>query len=466
MTEVVDTRFRSVLARLAAAGRLRTITRKVSTDLELAGIMKRYDGDCALWFGAVQESAMPVVGNVLASPANCEVALARDHHGLRSLMERGVASPIPPVFVASGPSQTVVRTDGIDLANALPVLRHAPGDSGRFITAGVVIVRDPETGVHNASYHRMQLLGPRRTGIKLDYGRHLRLAHERAAARGEDLPVVVCIGPDVALMYAGAFMGAQMPADSDELDAAGGIRGEPLPMLRAVTSDVPVPAEAEIVIEGRISTTETALEGPFAEFVGYASEDGPAPVFTVDALTHRTDPIYYAINGAGRETVMLRKYVLEAGAMRALRAAAPIVTDVELTAGGQYRFHLVIQVRKARRQDDGLQRNAMLAAFAALKDLDCVTVVDDDIDVHSAADVEYALATRMEASRDLVLIPGARGHEYVRVSDGGIRTKLGIDATVPFAERARFLRAPFEPVELAAHEWGDAPAVERFDGSA
>jgi 2,5-furandicarboxylate decarboxylase 1 len=171
---------------------------------------------------------------------------------------------------------------------------------------------------------------------------------------------------------------------------------------------------------------------------------------TVDAVTHRPDPIYYAISGAGRETVMLRKYVLEASALRAVKTAVPIVTDVNLTAGGLYRFHLVVQVAKRSPQHDGLQRNAMLAAFAALKDLDQVIVVDDDIDPHDPVEVEYAVATRVEASRDLILIPGARGHEYVRVSDRGMRTKMGIDATVPFSERERFTRVPFADVALGA----------------
>ncbi|HRE01782.1 MAG TPA: UbiD family decarboxylase, partial [Ilumatobacteraceae bacterium] len=289
--------------------------------------------------------------------------------------------------------------------------------------------------------------GGNRTAIKLDYGRHLRAAHERAIARGQDLHIVVCLGTDISLMYAAAFMGSQMPESADELAAAGGIQGSPLQMARAVTSDLLVPASTEIVLEARISPTETVHEGPFAEFVGYESDDGPAPVMTVDAVTHRHNPIYFAINGAGRETVMLRKYVLEASALTAMRAAVPIVSDVELTAGGLYRFHILIQVAKKSRQHDGLQRNAVLAAFAALKDLDAAIVVDDDVDLRDATQVEWAVATRFEASRDILLIPAARGHEYVRVSDRGQRAKFAMDATVPFDDRPRFSRAPFsEPV--------------------
>lgn len=457
----IDLRFRTVLQRMAAAGRVASVRRRVDPHLELAGLMKRHDGDRALLFEDVDGATMPVLGNFLASPANVEAAFGMDRDGIRAAMSRAITDAMPPEVVDDAPSQEVQLTSAIDLGTLLPVLQHAPGDSGRFITSGVVLVRDPVTGVPNASYHRVQLLGGNRTAIKLDHGRHLRAAHERAIAAGVDLPIVVCIGPDISLLYAAAFMGSQMPEDADELAAAGGIQGTPLRMARSLTSDLLVPAECEIVLEARISPTETAPEGPFAEFVGYASEDGPAPVLTVDAVTHRRDPIYFAINGAGRETIMLRKYVLEAAALRALRAAVPIVTDVNLTAGGLYRFHLVVQVAKRTRQHEGLQRNAVLAAIAALKDLDYVVVVDDDIDIHDPVEVEYAIATRMEASRDLFVVPAARGHEYVRVSNAGQRAKLGIDATVPVAERDRFARAPFLDVQLLPGELGDV-GPDRF----
>jgi 2,5-furandicarboxylate decarboxylase 1 len=174
-------------------------------------------------------------------------------------------------------------------------------------------------------------------------------------------------------------------------------------------------------------------------------------VFEVTAVTHRHRPIYHAINGYGRETIMLRKYVLEASLLKVLQAAVPIVIDAEMTAGGLHRFHAVVQVRKATPQQEGLQRNAIFAAFGALKDLDLVIVVDDDIDIRDPHDVEYALATRMEASRDLVVMPAARGHEYIRVGQNGIRAKLGIDATVPVGEKARFARCQFEQVAVDAN---------------
>ena len=145
---------------------------------------------------------------------------------------------------------------------------------------------------------------------------------------------------------------------------------------------------------------------------------------------------------------MLRKYVLEASLLDILQAATPIVLDAEMTAGGLHRFHAVIQIKKTTPQHNGMQRNIIAAAFGALKDLDLGTIVDEDIDIRDPLDVEYALATRFEASKDLVMIPGARGHEYVRASADGIRTKLGIDATVPYEDKDLYSRCEFEEISI------------------
>ena len=448
---VLDTRFRSALARMAMHGRIRAYTARADAHLEIAAIMKELDGGPALVFTDVAGHAIPIVGNLLSCQANCEAAFGIDFNGIRELIGRALGAPKPPVLMEKAPTQERVHLENIDLPAMLPALRHTAADAGRFVTAGTVIVRDPDTGTYNASYHRLQLAGGRRTGVKLDYGRHLRLAFERAKRKGEVLPIAVCIGTDLALHFAAATMGSQMPEEADELAVAGGLAGRPLPVVKAVSQDLLVPAESEIVLEGRMLIDASMTEGPFGEFIGYLSPADDAPIFEVTAVTHREHPIYHAINGYGRETIMLRKYVLEASLLKVLRAAVPIVIDAEMTAGGLYRFHAIVQVRKTTPQHDGLQRNAIFAAFGALKDLDLVIAVDEDIDIRDPHDVEYALATRMEASRDLIVMPSARGHEYIRCGQNGIRAKLGIDATVAFAEKARFARCAFEKIAIDPH---------------
>jgi 2,5-furandicarboxylate decarboxylase 1 len=456
--EILDTRFRAALRRMAEAGRVETYAAPADPNLEISAIMKRRDGGPAILFSNPVGHDKPVIGNLLSCRENVEAAFGTDFRTIRQFVGRAIGNPLPPQVTSHAPVQEVVHRTGFDLGSMFPVLKHAPGDGGRFFTAGIVIVRDPQTGIYNASYHRLQLVGPDRVAIKLDYGRHLRLAFERAKQTGEDLPVVVCIGADIALHYTAATMGSQMPESADELAVAGGLAGRALPVAKALTVDLMVPAETEIALEGHISATQTVREGPFGEFVGFPSPEDDAPVLVVDCVTHRRNPVYHAINGYGRETVMLRKYVLEASLLKAVQPAVPIVVDAEMTAGGMHRFHAVVQVKKASRQHEGFQRNAILAAFGALKDLDMVIVVDDDIDIRDPMDVEYALATRFEASRDLILIPGARGHEYVRASNEGIRAKLGIDATVPFEERERFQRIAFAPVEINEGQFTRDPA--------
>jgi 2,5-furandicarboxylate decarboxylase 1 len=459
MPAVIDTSFRTGLRRMQAAGQLRVFKDEADPEFQIAGLMKHLDGGPGLFFPKVKGYRIPVMGNLLSSRENCEAAFGMDYRGIRQFVGRALGNPIAPVQVAKAPAHdNVLKAGSFDIGKLLPVLTHTDGDSGRFITAGIVIVQDPETGVYNASYHRLQLLGPDRTAIKLDYGRHLRAAYERAQKLGKPLPIAVCIGTDLAVHYTAATMGSQMPESADELAVAGGLRGEPIPVVRAVTQPMFYPAETEIVLEGTLHPTKTVREGPFGEFVGYLSPEGDAPVFEVSALCHRNEPVYHAINGVGRETVMLRKYVMEASLLKALQAATPIVHDVEMTAGGLHRFHAVLSVKKTTPQHEGFQKNAILAAFATLKDLDLVIAVDDDIDIRDPNDVEYALAMRMEASRDLFIIPGARTHEYVRVSNNGIRAKVGIDATVPVEERARFARAPFRTVSAGPESFTDSRA--------
>src|SRR5580704_9117239 len=203
-TSILDTRFRSALARMAQRGRLRAYTAPVDVELEAAGIMKRLDGGPALLFTNVKGHSVPVVGNFLAARENCEAAFGVDYVTIREFVVRAMASPMTPERSANVPVQHHVITKDIDIGRLLPVLKHTAADSGRFITAGVVVTRDPDTQVYNASYHRLQLVSANTTAIQLDLGRHLRVAWERAKARGEALPIAICIATDVALQYAAA----------------------------------------------------------------------------------------------------------------------------------------------------------------------------------------------------------------------------------------------------------------------
>ena len=455
---VIDTGFRSAVRKLDRAGRMLHVHDRLDPYLEVAAFVKNHDGDRALFFERVGDYAVPVCANLLACHANILTVFGLDVQGVRAAVERGIHRPLPPRLVDGGPCQDVVVRDGIDLGTMFPVLHHMPGDAGRFFTASVVIARDPETGTRNASFHRLQLLGGNETALKLDLGRHLRLLYGKAQRKAEALPIAVVIGGDLSLAFAAGSMGAHLPLERDELEMASGLRGAPLEVVKCLTVDLEVPAESEIVLEGELLPDRAVIEGPFLEFTGLYAEAGPSPVFRVHAVTHRRQPIYYTV--AGGEVRLLRKPLMEAGILRSIRNAVPIVQDVELTPGGLCRFHLVIAVRKERPEDEGLQRNAIFAAIAALKDLDLITVVDNDIDIRDPRAVEWAVAMRFEASRDLILMPGARGHEYVPASEGGIRTKVGIDATVPFGRLDEVRRVPVPPLPREDYATSVGPGAE------
>ncbi|MBI3076059.1 MAG: UbiD family decarboxylase [Deltaproteobacteria bacterium] len=454
---IIDTRFRTALRRLDRAGRLLKVRSKVDPHLELAAIISKRDADQAIFFEQVAGFSMPVCANFLASHANVLEIFGLDVEGVRQCMLRGYAHPIPPVMVERGPCQEVVLTSGLDLEKLLPVPFHAKGDAGRTISSSIVIAKDPDTGVRNVSFHRLQLYGGNRTGVKLDLGRHLETYYNKAKARREPLPIAVCIGTDLAVFYGAVAMGAEMPIDKDELELAGGIKGAPIELVKCRTVPLEVPAESEIVIEGYMPPDVAVDEGPFGEFTGYNSTRMPAPVLDVTCLSHRKDPLYYTIIGGERG--MLRKYILEASILSTMKKAVPIVQDVELTPGGSVRFHLVIQVKKTLPHHEGLQRNAILAAITSLKDLDWVVVVDHDVDIRNPLQVEWAISTRFEASRDLILIPAARGHEYIPVSDRGLRTKVGIDATFTQEQMQQYDRVTFQDVDLAHYDLTNTPGL-------
>ena len=440
----LDTDFRSVIRRLHAEGRIQRVLSPIDPHLELSAFVKNLDGDLAFFFERVRGWDTPVCCNLLASRKNALTAMGVDLQGLRGAVQRAVDEPIAPVEVEKGRCQEVVVTDRIDLGALFPVPFHMPNDAGRFVTGGIVIAKD-ENGIRNASFHRLQLLGGNRTAVQLDLGRHLRSLYERAEDEGRELEIAVVIGSDLSLFFAAASMGSHIPQDRDELAWAS----------------------SEIILEGAMLPRERVEEGPFLEFVGMYAEQSPSPVFEVRAVTHRDRPIYYDISGG--EVRLIRKPLMEPGILRMVRAVVPIVQDVCLTTGGLCRFHLVIQVKKEQPADEGFQRNAVFAALAALKDIDLVTLVDEDIDPHDPEQVEWAVATRFNAENDLILIPGARGHEYVPVS-GGIRTKMVMDATVPPGDLDRFRQVPipeFDPsvFQTSIGQDGDsAPGHPVFSG--
>ncbi len=454
--KVPEIGFRAALGRLDAAGLLLKVEDQVDWDLELSGLLACKPNQ-AMFFKRIKDHDFRVLGNFLSSEENILTAFDVDLQGFRERIDRGLANPLPPSKVGSAAVQELFHGQP-DLGELLPLLRYAPLDGGRYISGGIVVAKDPDTGVYNASYHRLMHAGGNKLLIRLDLGRHLRALWAKAKARGQALPIAVVMGPDLGLVYAAAIMGAQLPLEMDEYHVASGIRGRPLEVVEGQRVPLLVPADCELVMEGSISPGEMMDEGPFMEFVWLYSEVAPAPVVTIDCLYHRRTPIWHVITA--RESPVLTKSVREGVILKAVQAAAPCVVDLVLTPGGLYRFHLVMSVHKAGPWDEGVQRNAAYAAITALKDLDLIIVVDDDIDIRDRTDVEWAIATRWDASRGLILLPDSRGHEYIPISRDGVRTKVIIDATLPVGFTKRHRRVPVPRGDLARYRTSTAPALD------
>ncbi len=425
---------------LRARGELEVVSRPVSARFEVAALAHRYDGQKAVLCLHVDGHPMPVVANSATRRDLYASALGVEPRDLLDRIAGAVDAPRPCTVVERAPVQEVVVSEEVDLGALLPVPVHHERDAGPYITAGVVVARDPETGRRNASIHRLQLLGPRELGI-LILPRHLWHLYLSQEARSAPLEVAVVIGLDPITLLASQ---AIAPLGVDELEIASALHPSPLPVVRCRSVDLEVPAEAEIVLEGIIPPAVRKLEGPFGEFPRYYGPPSEKPVVEVRTVTHRRDALYQTILPAGREHLLLGGIAREAALLRALRASVPAVTGVHLTPGGACRYHAVVSVRK---RHEGDPRTVMFATFAALPEIKHVIVVDDDIDIYDGDEVEWAIATRCQADRDVVIVPRAKGSELDPSAEGGLSAKMGIDATVPLgvpAERFLRIRIPLE----------------------
>ncbi len=455
---------RDWLRHLAATDRLVAIREGVALEHELAAIAKRLDGRQAALFIRPGGHAIPVVSGFMARREWIAEAMGVPQGELLARFSRAAAEPLPWREVDAGTAACQqVRHDfadgRADIRTLLPIPTHSEHDSGPYITAGLVIARNPVTGVQNVSINRIQLNGRDRMGVLL-LPRHLHAFFQAAEAKGQPLDVAVVIGVDPLTALASQ---AIAPIDHDELEIAGALHGEPLAVVRCTTNEVRVPADAEIVIEGRLLPNVREPEGPFGEFPRYYSAREDREVIQITAVTHRRAPIYHTIVPAEMEHLLLGAIPREATLLAHLKRSFPNVIDVHLPVGGVCRYHLHVQMKKTR---EGQAKNVILGAFGGHYDLKQVVVVDDDVDVHDPAEVEWAVATRFQADRDLVVVAGAHGSPLDPSTtvgwpgnapppeEQGLGAKMGLDATRPMRSEGHVftrVRIPGErEVDLAA----------------
>ncbi len=423
------------------------IKEPVSSDYDTSAMVMELDKQGrspVLWFDKVEGSPFPVITNLFGSRARYAAALGVPERELIEHLAKREDQTIEPVVRDGGPVQEVVLTgDQADLGK-LPILKHFAEDAGRYITSAIVVGKDPVTGVRNASFHRMEVKGPRALGTSLHSRRHLWSYVNKNEELGKDTPIAIVVGAHPLFTFGGLWKGA---ISTDEFAIVGGLMGKPLEITKCRTVPIEVPAHAEIVIEGRIISKKRAPEGPFAEFTGYASERSTQHVVEVSAITHRKNAVYQDITpGISDEHTGMLAVPQEARLLRTLRQQYPNVTAVAYPKSGTCRFHAYIALRNAA---PGQARNAASAALGDDLSLKLAIVVDDDVDVYSDSDVLWALATRMQADEDIDVLRNAMGAILDPSNHDGLTAKLIIDATRPAGHFPARHTIPSDAVEKA-----------------
>jgi UbiD family decarboxylase len=441
---------RSFLAELEAAdaASLLRIPDPVDIDFEVTAIameLERQGRSPVLWFENVGGSPFPVVTNLFGSRSRFALALGVSEEELTERWATYGDTPIEPVMCDTGPILDVVRTGAdVDLA-CLPIMRHFAEDGGRYITNGIVVAKDPDSGVRNASYHRLQIKGKRQCSTSLHSRRHLWTYVERAEARDEATPVCIVVGghPRFAI-GSGLWKGS---IEADEYAVAGGFLGQPLALVQGITVPVESPAQAEFVLEGHILPGVREPEGPFAEFTGYASHRSTRHMIEITAILHRKEAIYQDIvPGISNEHTNLLAVPMEARLLKVLRQNYPNVTGVAMPKSGTCRMHVYIAMHNPA---PGQAKNAAMAAFGEDLSLKLAVVVDDDVDIRSDQDVLWSMCTRMQADTDIDVLKNCMGAILDPSNQDGRTAKMVIDATRPCGDFPARHSIPLAAVEKA-----------------
>jgi len=421
---------------------LKVIHEEVDPYLEMAQIIHALDERPVL-FEKVRGYDMRVVAGLCSSPDYFALSLGVPRAELLCTMVRALRNPIAPPLTSTAPCQEVVE-DEVDLRR-LPILTHFPEDGGPYVTAGIAIINDPEFG-RNVAFHRLMRIGPREFAARIVEGRGTHRAWSMVEG---DLEMAVCIGNAPSLLLAAAM---SPEPGVDELAIANAL--QPFSVTRCVTVGLEVPADSEIVLEGHL-THRLVPEGPFVDLTRTRDIVRQQPVFVVTAVTHRRWPIYQALLPGGMEHKLLMGLPREPTIYDAVNQVCEC-RNVCLTPGGGHWLHAVVQIAK-RHPADGLR--AIEAAFRGHSSLKHVVIVDEDVDPYDSEAVEWAIATRFQASRDLIILtdrPGSSLDPSARHIPGEkARTdKVGVDATVHWdgpegpTNREAYRKVTYAPVDL------------------
>ncbi len=419
---------RAYLEKLLGEGRVRIVEREVSGRHELAAVTQasQKESDAPLLFRKVAGSVYPVVTNIFGSRPRLTDMLGAPGGTFCKRWVDLMRTAAPASIEVSEPDDL----EEIAISD-LPQLTYFENDGGPYITAGLFLANEPDTGAPNLSFHRAQIIGDRELRVRLGSSHHLTQYQAKAEARGEALEAAILIGtpPHYALAAA-----APVPYDESELDVAARIAGRPLAMRRCRTIGLDVPAETEIVIEGRILPGLRRPEGPFGEFMGFYVPVGDNHVFEVTAVVARRNAIFHGLVCGSPEDLRLLEVAVATRTYQALLAAnLRGIIDVACTP---FTMSTVIRMEQMY---EGHARQALLTAIGANHDWNkTVFAVDEDVDIDDFNDVWWAYLTRGRADQRAMIVSDVPG--FYRDPQKDYWGRLAIDATAPFGRKHEFIR--------------------------
>jgi 2,5-furandicarboxylate decarboxylase 1 len=429
--------FRTYIERLKQEKRIEQITGVISKDFECAAVLKTLEPQPVL-FTNVIESQYAVIGNLFCSKQTFADYFDIPVSNIISLLTSGISNPKPPNQVISPPCQEVV-IDNPDL-NKLPILKHFKNDGGPYVTAGIVIARHPEHG-QNADFHRCMQISKDLMAMRVVRGRHFSAYLDELG----QIDIALCIGNAPNVLAAAAI---SVNLEDNELEIANALK--PLSVAQARTVDLTIPADTEIVIEGTVYRDRAHAEGPFVDLTETQDIIRQEPVFEVRCITHRKNPIWQALLPGSLEHKLLMGMPREPTIFRAVNSVVRCL-DVNINPGGCSWLHAIVKIDK-QADDDG--RRAIEAAFAGHNSCKHVFIVDSDIDIYNPIDVEWAMATRFQGHRDLVIKDREPGSSLDPSAEPGTKltTKLGFDLTAPLgAQRDAYTRVAYPSIDLTKY---------------
>jgi 2,5-furandicarboxylate decarboxylase 1 len=441
--------FRSFLNLLEENGELIRIKREVDPRYMSALVSK---SSKAVLMEKIKGYDIPVVSNIIGTRRRVALALQTSEAEIAKRFQESVSNFIHPVIVGNSPAkEVVIKGEEVDLTKfPLPLISEK--DGGPYISSGVLVAKDPEYG-RNVGMYRHMYREKNIVGIDLVSPSDLRSFYSRALERGEPLEIAIAIGVHPNIMFAAGY---KAPPGVDEFTIAGGLFGEPVELVKCETVDLEVPADSEIVLEGEILPVGWVEdEGRFGDFTGFECELKWNPVIKIKAITHRKNPIFYMLHMPW-ENDFIQGPATEANVWRALKEASVEPRAVYATPGGACYWHVVASIKK--RAGEG--KNALLAMLS-VAEVKLAVVTDEDVNIFDPVELERAIAFRVQADKDVVIVSGARGKhldpsvrawEFLPKGLLPTTAKLGIDATIPEGipkERYERLKCPFfEEVRL------------------